>query len=47
MEKAVTECPLCHNKRHGLDKRGYAFRAGFVCTHNPEEAATKLAVLIL
>ena len=36
MEKAATECPLWHNKRHGLDKFGYAFRAGFVCTHNLE-----------
>ena len=47
MEKVAAKCPMCHNKRHGLDKCGYAFRAGFVCTHNPEKAAAQLAALNL
>ena len=47
MEKAVTECPLCHSKRHSLTKCGYALRAGFVCQHKPDKAATQLAALNL
>ena len=47
MEKAATSCLLCHNKRHGLTKCGYVFRACFVCEHKPEEADTQLAVLNL
>ena len=47
MAKAAAECPLCHQKHHGLAKCGYALRAGYVCQHKPAEAATQLAALNL
>ena len=47
MEKAATECPLCHNKHHGLTKCGYGLRAGYVAEHSPEKAKTQLEELDL
>ena len=47
MAKASTECPLCHQKHHGLATCGYALRAGYVCQHKPMEVATQLTALNL
>ena len=47
VEKAVSECPLCHIKHHGLAKCGYALRAGLVCQHKPDKATKQLTALNL
>ena len=47
MEKAAIECPLCHNKHHGLTKCVYGLRVGYVTKHNPEKAKTHIKSLDL
>ena len=47
MEKAATECSLCHNKHHGLTNCGYGLHVVYVTKHNLEKAKTQLEALNL
>ena len=46
-EKAATACPLCHNKHHGLTKRGYVLCAGYATKHKQEKANAQIEALEL